>query len=378
MNQDLQNYIKQSKEQGMSDEKIKQELLKAGWLEYDINQVLAPLTPEVLEMPKLYSRKWILSIIIIIGIAIIIGGIYFVSQKIIKPTELSEEVQLDLDIIVSKDTYEVGEKFIGGEYRMQYKGDKFKGIILYGKYREGFENKIAYDKSVKTIETGDSKLQQLTAFRMDKTGFENTGIMINGKDFFQEAGNYMFTMSVFKCSDIGLQDEECLADISNEFVLKFQPFNSISKTITVIAIEEDISKEIIFIPDVLDVQRESVEKTVLDCDIEKDPYCTLDFLDIFKKNLQSCKPSKGTTVIGFEPAIGIFREYEIIGVKNGLCVVNFSFLEAENIVSVSLLNKEMTCKYSDFERTIEKVATSENCTGLLYDAVRNLDELMSQ
>lgn len=38
MNQELQDYIKKSKEAGFSDEQIKQELLKVGWKEKDINQ----------------------------------------------------------------------------------------------------------------------------------------------------------------------------------------------------------------------------------------------------------------------------------------------------------------------------------------------------
>ena len=38
MNQEVQDYIKKSKEAGFSDEQIKQEMIKVGWKEDDINR----------------------------------------------------------------------------------------------------------------------------------------------------------------------------------------------------------------------------------------------------------------------------------------------------------------------------------------------------
>lgn len=304
-------------------------------------------------------------ILIIIGILVIGGGIYFINRNISESTEqLPESKQtLELDITTPKDTYEVGEKFTGGEYLFQYNGDTFKVIILYSQYRKGFEDKTAYSKTAGVIKTGDfdsfpSALRmRLTAFKMDETGF------MAGRDSFEDPGEYTFTMSVFKCSDIGLDEEECSASTPNEFILNFEPLNSVSKTITVV--DKSISKE----------TTTPAEKTVLDCDIKGPKYaeCTSKFLDLFEENLKLCKPSKGTTPIGWEPAMGIFRGYEIVGIENNLCVVNFTFLETTEIPD-TLLNKKMVCKYSVSERTIEKVAALENCTGPLYDELNRLLE----
>ncbi len=46
--------------------------------------------------------------------------------------------------------------------------------------------------------------------------------------------------------------------------------------------------------------------------------------------------------------------------------MKFWFLKTEDAPD-TLLNKQMTCKYDASERTIEKVATGENCTGSLFD-----------
>lgn len=46
MNQELQNHIKQARETGLNNEQIKQELLRAGWKERDINQSFTPTPPK--------------------------------------------------------------------------------------------------------------------------------------------------------------------------------------------------------------------------------------------------------------------------------------------------------------------------------------------
>ena len=306
------------------------------------------------------AKIWIIAIIIIL--AVVIGGGIYWWNKISTPIgELETKLELDIRM---PESIKVGE-VLKGEYLMKYNGEPFKGIVLYSYSREGFEDKTAYGKTAGLIKTGDfdsfpSALRMgLIAFRMDETGF------IAGGDSFEDPGEYTFTMSVFKCSDIGLDEEECSARTPEEFILNFEPLNSVSKTITVVG--ESVSKE----------ATTPTEKTVLDCDVKDPKYgeCTSKFLNLFEENLRLCKPSKGTTPIGWEPAVGIIRGYEILGVQNNLCVINFWFLDTRDIfpemenIPDTLLNKQMTCKYSTSERTIEKVAATDNCTGPLYDEI---------
>ncbi|MFH1956328.1 MAG: hypothetical protein ABIJ28_01645 [Patescibacteria group bacterium] len=174
-----------------------------------------------------------LEIIVIIAIIALIGGIGYVwIQKNKTEEPKTENYNLELDISIPKDTYKVGEKFTDGKYLLSYNGDPFKAIVLYAKSRKGFEDKVAYSKTVGSIKTGDfdsspGLREALQAFKIDQTGFEV------GKDSFQEAGEYIFTMSVYRCLDIGLEDKDCLVSIPTEFILKFKPLKSVLKTITV-------------------------------------------------------------------------------------------------------------------------------------------------
>lgn len=374
VNQQLLDYIKQQLQQGISKEQIKSSLMANGWQAQDIdegfNAINTSAPPEQYSnfSTKAPTKIWKIILASIVGILLIGGGVYFVSQKLFKPAEKPvEKFQLDLDITTPKDTYKVGEEFTGGKYLLTYNGESFKAIVLYAKSRKGFEDKTAYSKAAGNIKTGDfdsnpGLREVLQAFKMDKTGFEV------GKNSFQEAGEYIFTMSVYKCSDIGLEDKDCPASTPTEFILKFQPLGSISKTISVIA---ETPKEKITLPT---PPEEIIKGTVLDCIGVADPQCTLKFLDLFTENLKLCKTSKGTAPIGWEPAMGLFRGYEILRIQNNLCVINFWFLKTKDIPS-TLVDKQMTCKYSATERTIEKVAKGENCTGPLLD---EFNKLLSQ
>jgi hypothetical protein len=361
INQQLLDYIKQQLQQGISREQIKSSLMANGWQAQDIDEGLNAINTSA--PPEQYSnfstkapmKIWKIILVSIVGILLVGGGVYFVSQKLFKPAEKPvEKFQLDLDITTPKDTYKVGEKFTGGKYLLTYNGESFKAIVLYAKSRKGFEDKTAYSKMAGNIKTGDLDsnpgLQEtLQAFKIDKTGFEV------GKDSFQDAGEYIFTMSVYRCSDIGLEDKDCPASTPTESILKFQPLDSVSKIISVI---DGASEEI-------------TKGTVLDCIGVEDPQCTLKFLDLFTENLKLCKASSGTAPIGWEPAMGLFRGYEILGIQNNLCIINFWFLKTKDIPA-TLLDKQMTCKYSASERTIEKVAKGENCTGPLLDEFNKL------
>jgi len=123
--------------------------------------------------------------------------------------------------------------------------------------------------------------------------------------------------------------------------------------------------------------QEQSEATILDCynddftEIICDPYYALNFTYAFEENLKLCKPSEGTFALGFEPALAIFRGYEILGVQDGYCTINFWFLE-NKVINPELIGKQMTCKYADSERTVEEVVglndSKEHCSGPLMDA----------
>ncbi|MDP2967526.1 MAG: hypothetical protein Q8N87_03920 [bacterium] len=303
-------------------------------------------------------------ILIIIGVLVIVGGIYFVSQKFLKPVEPSEQQikeedekpETSLELIIPKDTYKVGEQLTNEKYVLTYKGEAFKGIILY---RRLLSLEVSgSDILVKTIESGTTELPFLNFSGGTEKISEGHFRLTPHSDTFNQADKFEYITSVYKCSDLGLSEEKCSEETPVDLILKFEPIASVSKTITVI---KDVS-----VP---------TEKTVLDCDVKDPKYgeCTYKFLDLFEENLKLCKPSKGTTPIGWEPAMGIFRGYEIVGIEDNLCVVDFTFLKTTEIPD-TLLNKKMVCKYSVSERTIEKVAGIENCTGPLYDELNKLLE----
>ncbi len=126
------------------------------------------------------------------------------------------------------------------------------------------------------------------------------------------------------------------------------------------------------------VLKPSTKKTVLDCygsDLTKiicTPKEIIEFTYEFERNLISCKPSEGTFALGGEPWIGLFRGYKILGVQNNYCVIKFWYLENNKAPTPSeLMDKEMTCRFADSERTLEEVyeANSEQCSGQLMDAI---------
>lgn len=98
MNQDLQDYIKKARGAGMNDGQIKQELLKAGWQEQDINQEFggvfvptptpsAPKAEAFSETTTQRGKSKLFTIIMVIVIAVVlIGGGVLGYTYLIKPS----------------------------------------------------------------------------------------------------------------------------------------------------------------------------------------------------------------------------------------------------------------------------------------------------
>jgi hypothetical protein len=74
MNKELQNYIKLSREAGLSDEQIKQELLesKVGWTEEDINQAFKLDTSSISSQTSKPKSFW--KYVLILGIVVVLGA----------------------------------------------------------------------------------------------------------------------------------------------------------------------------------------------------------------------------------------------------------------------------------------------------------------
>jgi len=116
MNQELQDYIKKSKEAGMSDEQIKQELLKVGWKEEDISQefnnlnnpTLVPTpTPiptfapkaEIFSEPiKQRSKSKLPIIALIVAVVVLLAGVgvlgynYLIKPSVPKDNNASKDI----------------------------------------------------------------------------------------------------------------------------------------------------------------------------------------------------------------------------------------------------------------------------------------------
>lgn len=127
-------------------------------------------------------------------------------------------------------------------------------------------------------------------------------------------------------------------------------------------------------------------KTVLDCDTQ-DGNCMLSYGETLNNNLVSCTKSKGTAIVGMETLFGIMRNYEIVGVKDNLCVVYFSFLKFTPVTDgidqnapnyslfAHLFDRSMVCKYSESERNdmlktkLTIVGELTGCSGPLHEAL---------
>ena len=286
-----------------------------------------------------------------------------VEQNTSTTSSLTSSLILSINV---KDNYKVNEYLTGDTYNLSYNGPSFDAVILY---KQSFTasgtvpgvtmSYVAYDIDFRNINTGGfiSDIKVLSPAQIKIEINEQKGQIVN---VFSNEGKYVLSMSVYKCSDI-VSIGKCSAEnISTDQILKQEPLKSVSKTIIV------KGKAVTTAP---------TGKTILDCfDANynvKDAACGLNFTDSFEKNLRPCTPYKGTVAIGVEPIMQIFRSYNILGVKNNLCVIEFSFLKTRDI-PLTLLDKIMTCKYGDSERTIEKVAKAENCTGPLLDEFNKL------
>ncbi len=269
-------------------------------------------------------------------------------------TRVEESDYLRMEIVTPNEFYGVGEEFYG-EYLFEYKGDPFQGILLYSKWMKGYEEKAVHEKISGTIRSGDLN-RSLSLFKRDLRAFHITGDIIKEDErHFSDPGEYIYAVSLFDCSKMGLSEKGCLARLPTRFLLSFDPVKRVSKTITV---EGGV---------------DYTQKNVFECGDNKS--CHLQIIGLFEDRLASCTPSKGTFVIPFEKEIfGVSRNYRIMGKDKGECVVIFSYITEEEVPFTFILEKEMTCRYIEKETNIEFVSLMEKCEGPLYDEMETFFE----
>ena len=232
--QQLIDYIKTQLKLGVKEKEIIKTLLENGWGEDDVQAGLSAVKSKMGEtsqpetfgntpynrpndfpsthqtnqpLNQLIRNKKIL-IISLVGVVIIIAGIALATQKFFRHSQTKttttattpkpltvEKNQVSLSIKMSKDTYKIGDE-IKLQYFISNKGkpfsalviDKLKGPLIAGTAR-----------GVTPIDT--------------KTGTDQP---IGGDSISQAyAGEYVFSVSVYKCKDIELLDKECSSDISD-------------------------------------------------------------------------------------------------------------------------------------------------------------------
>ena len=134
---------------------------------------------------------------------------------------------LKLTMEVPKNIYAVGENFEGRVALANLEKEPYKILTLALIGREGFpDEKIS--TSVRSISPNDNSGEMLEAFNLSGNGFTSS------RSSFSEAGNYTFTIIIYKCSDLYSNEDECTYEIKDDYLKDFKPLASISKTISVV------------------------------------------------------------------------------------------------------------------------------------------------
>lgn len=205
----------------------------------------------------------VITLLIISGILVMGGGIYYLAQEtrlsaveskesILKEDSIEELSAnfpdfktLELEIRTTKDSYYVGESLFGSEYYLEYEGEPFSGVILYGKSAEGLF-KTTYNKFSGIIKTGNFNDSQ--HLKILKAPMYSVKIDGTPNPSFECDLNYIYSMSVYGCKDIedALGVGNCGETVFKNFdieeeVAKIPALKTVSKTIPAICPEEKVS-----------------------------------------------------------------------------------------------------------------------------------------
>lgn len=202
VNRELIEYVHGSLSDGVSLEEIRIELLGSGWSGDEVRDAIHYVrkhynlhnSPHIEHHSGKHSKKLVWPIAILVIILIVGVSLFFVfSQE--KTTKIDIKL-LNIDIKTPKSSYAMGEEFLG-ENVLDYSGELFEAVVLQKYSRKGL-SKEYYAKSRGFLGGSSSLgLLRLTAFKLNTDG--NYGA---STDYFYEEGEYVFTISVYACSDI--------------------------------------------------------------------------------------------------------------------------------------------------------------------------------
>ena len=337
-----------------------------------------------------------------------------------------DPTNVELDIILPKTDYEVGEE-ISGEYYVAYQGDSFRGTVIY----------CTDDSCSRT--TG--MLEDIDFSSSDKTN----NLQFALKHAFYAQGTYDFSIHVFTCEDIDevFDTDDCgrggippTIEVK-DIISSVSSLQSKTKTVTVANVAEEYTPECTsndvctqtctnceqgtyvcaqsnnpLVHEtcvecvssfgcvdgytcqdnvcVVEQQEQEVDEelesypvtnpeTILDCyddefsELLCSPEDSAAFTELFETRLVACESSQGTFAVGFEPFMGLLRGYEIQEEDDGVCAIRFWFLE-HPVVDESFVGKDMVCEYDSSQRNLDEVATcfDDCCTGELVDVINDL------
>lgn len=150
----------------------------------------------------------------------------YIEEIVINPNDII------LDIILPKNSYEVGKE-VRGDYYLKYQGEPFKGAVIY------------CDHSGCSKTTG--MIDDIDFNNSDKTNALNFALT----DTFYSADTYNYSIYIYDCKDINNEfntddcsrGEESPAIDIEDIVSVVTPLKSKSKTITVTEVNEEYTPE---------------------------------------------------------------------------------------------------------------------------------------
>lgn len=173
-NDQLLSYIKQARQSGVTDNKIKETLLQSGWVESDINEALGQVLEDTAGKPNRRPKLWLKIILVIVGIFIVLGGVvgarYYMEQRAIANLEKTGSAEYKQYIeLINK----ISEQLVALEAEMKAKGSSVEDIEVA---KRDYINFIGSTLLLK-IQLGDSSLTDLekkaVLQRLQKLGIEN-------------------------------------------------------------------------------------------------------------------------------------------------------------------------------------------------------------
>lgn len=148
-------------------------------------------------------------------------------KPIFEIKSLEKSSKLILGITSSKNTYQMAEP-VSGEFKIDYSGKSFNGIVLYTYSKDGFDKKY-YAKMRGSISSSNINMMKVAfkSFRLDEHDYSAS------TDYFYNEGNYHYTISVYSCETVSSTLNKDCSKIKEEELTNVKPLKTVTKTIKV-------------------------------------------------------------------------------------------------------------------------------------------------